>query len=274
MLESGGANTFSGSTTVSSGTLCLNNSNNTTAISVAPNATLGGSGTASSATATIQPGGIVEGGSGGAGSLTLALTFNGSGTVDAYNVAAFSSSASVAAVNVTTLTTTAATITVNVLGTLPAGNGADHILYYSSGSILGSGSGSFVLGSPISIGRKNYSLVSSGNYLDFSYSVDYPIWTGAGNAVWSSPRTAAELGLGLQRAGTDFVAGDTVFFNDSASGGSVVTVSITGSVNPLTTTFMNSTKSYTLTGSGSIVDPNGTTSGNLIVSETGSPTGR
>ena len=180
-----GSNTYNGNTTVSSGTLCLNNSNNTPAISVLPGAALGGSGSASAATATIQPGGIVQGGSNGAGSLTLAaLTFNGSGAVTAYNVGAYSSAP---AINVTTLTTGTGSITVNIGGQIPAGSGLDHILQYG-GSILGVGGYNFVLGSPLSTARNTYSLVNNAGSVDFSYAVDYPIWTGNGNGVWSSSR--------------------------------------------------------------------------------------
>ena len=72
-----------------------------------------------------------------------------------------------------------------------------------------------------------------------------PNWTQAGHAV-------------------DYADGDGVIFNDSASGSSPIAVTLNSSVSPLSVASQNSTKSYTISGTGSIQG-----SGTLSVSGAG-----
>ena len=74
------------------------------------------------------------------------------------------------------------------INNVPSGNGTMEIVKYS-GNIGGSGSGTFNLAYPTNGTRSLYSLVESGGYLDLSYAVDYPYWTGAGNKSWDFQTT-------------------------------------------------------------------------------------
>ena len=84
-----GNNTYAGGTTVAAGGLLLGGGSlsGSSAVSVSAAATFGGRGTAG--TVGVAPGGIVQGGYNGAGTLNLsALTFNGNSTI---NLTPFSS---------------------------------------------------------------------------------------------------------------------------------------------------------------------------------------
>jgi autotransporter-associated beta strand protein len=73
-------------------------------------------------------------------------------------------------------------------------------------------------------------------------------WNGAPGSVWSTSPTDANW-----QGGKAFNNGDVVSFNDTAAGSTTVTV--TGNVEPGQVTFDNSTKSYTISGAGSIIGP-------------------
>jgi fibronectin-binding autotransporter adhesin len=251
-LALGGANTFSGPMNVNSGKVYINGSVATTSISVADGATLGGSGSASSGTATVGSfsGGIVEAGYSGSGSLTLGgLAFN---TTDTVNLSNPNNYKSVPAINVTGSNGlfTNGTVTVNVLGTPPSGTGLDHVLKYS-GAIGGTGY-NFVLGTPVPSGRNLYSLVNDAGYVDFQYSVDYPYWTGAGNLSWDTT-SSNNWNLNSNNTATTYQTGDNVIFDNraiaySGSGTKVVNINA-GNVAPNSVTFSNSAVAYTLQGS-------------------------
>jgi autotransporter-associated beta strand protein len=242
------ANTYTGTTSVASGALYLNAANATTNISVAGGATLGGSGSASSATANVANGGILDLSQNTGSTFALAsLAFAGSGTINVND--AGGQYAAVPAINVTTLSTSTSPININV-SNVPQGTGIMKIVHYT-GTIGGSGSSAFHLASPTSIGRSIYSLVNVSNTIDLSYSVDYPFWSGAGNRSWDLTSTS-NWNTNSTSAATTFIANDSVVFDDRAVSysGASQTVNInTADVNPLSVTFSNTAASYTLQGS-------------------------
>ena len=91
-------------------------------------------------------------------------------------------------------------------------------------------------------------------------------WVGTGDGNWDTTTHAAKnFKLSTAGTATDFLANDSVLFDDTATG---TTVNITGNVAPANTTFNDSTKNYTLQSSGAF----GITAGTLIKNGTGSLT--
>jgi alpha-galactosidase len=268
-----GNNSYTGLTSVAGGTLLLNGTNATSSISVAAATTLGGSGSANSAAASIASGGIVSAGYNGAGTLGLGgLAFLGGGTVSVSNVANYNSAP---AINVATLSTSSTPITIDVSGTIPAGSGTEHIISYS-GSIGGSGY-NFVLAGPVSSGRNSYGLANHAGYVDFTYSVDYPYWTGAGNGSWTAANQGPNYNwtLALAGTGTNYLAGDNVLFDNRATNTAVTIADAT--VSPGSVTINNDgAHAYLFTGSGAIAGSTGLTksgTGILTIANTNTYTG-
>ena len=264
-----GPNAYTGSTAVNSGKLYLNGTNATSAISVAGGATLGGNGSATSATATVADTGIVEAGFGGLGSLSLGgLTFNNTATVNIANVGNYSGSPAVNVLNSGGLTVNgaASSVTINLSGALPSSGTAELIEY--NGSIGGTGSTAFTLNTTgLGAGpRALFSLSNPAGFVDLVYSTDHPVWTGLGSGNWitspslypleSSPTNWVLASNSSTQ--TNFIAGDAAEFNDNASGTTTVTISA-ANVAPSAVTFNNSAKNYTLTGAYGISDVSGGT---------------
>ena len=229
----------------------------TSAVSVASRATLGGLGSRVRRRHGI-PGGTITGGAAGTGSLTLngGLTFGGTGTVNVSTIANYTTNA---AVNVTQTNglTTAGTVTLMLTGAAPVGTGTAHLIEYA-GTVQGTGLSSFVLNTSGITGlgaRATLTLDTSvANFVNVNYSVDHPVWTGALNGLWSTATQSAPKNWVLasnSATTTDFISGDAVVFDDTATG--TTTVTLNGSdVTPGSVQFNNSAKNYTLNGTNAI----------------------
>jgi autotransporter-associated beta strand protein len=257
-LTLGGTNTYTGGTNVNSGKLYVNGSLDlTSTATVAAGATLGGQGTAGFV--SVNPGGNVEGGQGGSGSLTVAnLTFTGSGSVNVGTLANYATSPAINVSGSNALSTNGAgSITINVTNVAGTTIGSTYKLLSYSGAIAGSGSGAFQLGPLAS--RATGVLSDPGNELDLKITfVDYLKWTGAvAGAVWNT--TAPNWILNSTSGTTTYIdsPGDTVIFDDSAST-STVNLS-TANVHPNSVTFNNSAANYTLQGGFGIMGATGLT---------------
>ncbi|MEI8106873.1 MAG: autotransporter-associated beta strand repeat-containing protein [Verrucomicrobiota bacterium] len=283
-----GANSYTGATTVSSGTLYLNNTNATRAISVAGGATLGGRGSASAATATVDATGIVEAGFGGTGELTLAgLTFSDTATVKFGNIGNYSSSA---AIHVTTTdgliaSGAAGSVTLALSGAAPSISGTAHLLHYD-GTFGGTGFGAFILNTAaVTFGLRpvSFTLTNPEGYVDVDYVADQPVWSGAGDGEWVTsanltitPTTDWVLSSNALTQ-TNFIVGDTPIFNDAATPLVTVEVGINaGNVSPSAVLFSNNTKNYLLSGGdgiagGATLTKSGT--GNVTIGTPNSYTG-
>lgn len=143
------------------------------------------------------------------------------------------------------------TVTVNILA-----SGALQIGVYpliSSGSR--SGAGGFVLGTlPLNTVA---TLVDNGTTVNLNITdVNAPRWEGLAGGNWDIGLTTnwINAGSGLP---TFFSEGSTAVFNDEALG--TTSVALVTTVHPSSVTFNNSTKSYTLTGSGKISGSTGLT---------------
>ena len=270
-----GVSTYTGQTKVIAGDLLLsgtgtiNNSNGilingagakftqatTTALTpvvTVTNGTLEGNGTVNSAIVTNGTGGIISNGVSGNGTLTINnLTFNGAGTINLL----LSSPSPV--LNTTNLTTSGGAgvstgkITVNVSNTtLPWTSGTYQLISYTT--LGGVGFNDFLKGTIAGLGgRQSANLANAGGFIDLVVAGDNPKWTGALNGNWTTATLSAPKNWTLISGGTptDYIQGDVVLFDDTASGTTSINIS-DATVSPTSTTFNNSSRAYTISSTG------------------------
>lgn len=262
-LSLGGANSYGGATLVNGGKLFVNGSLNTaSAVSVASNATFGGSGSAGAV--SVANGGAIESGNGtAAGTLTVTALNIGStaGDLSALNLRPFASPA----VNVTGTDTLipnggAGSATINILGAAPS-VGTFTLIDYAGSPLSGAAYGAFALGTLPNRVTANLVDNAANTSVDLNVSlVDSARWSGALSSEWSTAILASPKNWVLNSDGTtptDYLAGDTVSFTDSAVS-TTVHVSV-ANVAPAAVTFNNSTKDYTLQGTASVTGTGGLT---------------
>jgi autotransporter-associated beta strand protein len=263
VLNPATGSTFVGSSnaalTVTAGALYLSNNNFGTApaVSVSGLGTFGGNGTV--AAATVAAGGGIVGGYAGAGALTMnSLTFSGSGSIQG----TLAASTTPIVVNGAVTTNGANTIGVSVAN-LPA-NGIYNLLSYGSGTDPFS---ALKLTSP----SRSLSLVdnSASQLIQVNVNLNtYPIWTGLASSDWSLATEPNPKNWQVNTGGaTDFLASDTVVFDDSVGSAGTTNVTINnGNVNPGSVSVNNNLYNYTFSGS------NGITTGALTKNGTGTLT--
>ncbi len=250
-----GNNTYTGATSVNAGNLYVNGSLSTSsAVSVAAGATLGGQG--SVGPTTVQPGGILEAGQSGVGSLTLgSLSFLGPATINV------TPNGSVPSLNVTGnngLTVSGGNSVAINIGTTTLSVGGYPLIGYS-GAIQYGDSSAFMLGTEPSGDGNIYtlkSIVGSTSYIELFVATNAPYWTGAKGTAWNTSTQNWQIG-GAGGTPSTYSNGLPVVFDDSASGG---TVAINGSnVTPASVTFSNNSLAYTLQGTSAITGSTGLT---------------
>ena len=303
-LTLSGANTYSGGTVVSAGTLQVDGSSGainsssgitvngagakylhtaTTASTRTITQTLGtvdGTGTLGTVNVASNSANVVQNGNGGTSTLTIGtLTFSGAATV---NIAQ-SGTPSTPGVNVTgMLSTTPANGTVTINATITGGGWTSGTDY----SLINVGSknfslNDFTLGTVTGV-RQGATLALNGNNLVLHIgTVDNPKWTGRDSTNWVVGTTGANKNWKLITAdtATDYLQGDAVLFDDSAS--SAVTPGLVvisaANVSPTSTIFSNSSIStYTVSGSYGIAGVGSLTksgSGTLTLTTTNTYTG-
>lgn len=285
-----GTNTYTGATAVNGGTLiisgtgAINSSSGITvntaklvqasSVAISPvvtltDGTVDGTGTINTVNVADLYSNTIANGNGTAGALTINnLAFSGSGILKL-------TTASTSPVLVTTKLTTSRTaglITVNAANTMwNSGTVYDLVSYTTTGSSVGLTD--FILGtvpnlSPRQSAALTNPIVGSTGYIALSITGDVPVWTGAYGANWTTatipnPKNWRVLGKGT----TDFLTGDTVLFDDTATGTTDVNIA-DYTVAPTSVTFNNSTKNYTLNSTSGY----GIMSGVLIKNGTGSLT--
>ena len=251
---------------VSSGTLLLTGAFTSTSnnMTLASGATLAGTGSIAGS-ASIAAGGTLENGNGGANALTFGgLSFGGAATINAH----YSGTGPALAVTGALATTPAnGPVTLNIASAVPLGNGIHNIISY--GSFAGAANN---FSANISSGlntRQSASLVLRGNNVALQVVGDSPKWTGARNdGLWTTNVQASPKNWKLITGGTasDFIAGDNVVFDDTATG--TTTLDLDGAINAGVIEFNNSTKAYTI----SSTTFGGLNAGTLIKNGTGSLT--
>ena len=296
VLTINGPASYTGPTNVSSGTLLFNGPDSTSSISVGNgNKTVGALGGVLSTTAivsvastTLSTKDSIIAGYAGSGSMTVGgLSFAGPANIYISNVSQYAASSS-AAIVVTgsnaLAVTTANSIPLILTGPAPSGSGSVELLQYSgsiAGNVSGGNSTAFTLTNQLTGAgaRAVFSLTNPPGYIDLSYKVDYPVWTGALDGKWvTSAGTAAtspaDWESAISGAPTTFLQGDTVVFSDSATN-TAVNIS-SAAVSPASVLFIGNTSSYTLTGAYGIAGGGGLTvngSGSVTIATSNGYTG-
>jgi fibronectin-binding autotransporter adhesin len=270
-----GANTFTGSTLVSTGKLYVNSpgSMGASSVTVSNNTTFGGSGTAGNV--TVNNGGTLEGGYTGSGTLTAGNVTLGASASDAVTLAGtLSTTAGYKPISVTNLTINGGDqkVMLNATG-LGLTNGTYYDLLVSTNAITAPNASS-VLASLKSNARAYSAAVSGdGKKIQLLFDSNASIyWTGANSTAWNT--SATNWKITSNNNDTQFLANDIVLFNDGPTSS---TVDISGgNVTPIAATFNNSSSTtYTLQGSNGIsagiITKNG--SGTLNINNTNTTTG-
>ena len=141
--------------------------------------------------------------------------------------------------------TTHGTTTVNLISSYLPPIGMYPLIDYS-GSILGSGSAGLALGSlpsPTIQAKLQNDPIHDVLYLDITAS-DVPKWTGAVNGSWDT--TTQNWLLANAKTVTNYVQGENVLFDDTATG--TTAVNLPAAVTPNFVAFNNNSLTYTLSG--------------------------
>jgi autotransporter-associated beta strand protein len=253
----GSINSSSGITINGSGATFVKSSsvNSTPAISLMQG-TLNGTGTVGNVTVSSLAANTVTNAIGGTAVLTIpTLAFSGNGTLSINVAGGNVTTPGIATTTLTTANAGSGEITVNVTPTsawTTPGNTTYDLLSFSN--VTGNVS-DFTKGSiGLLTSRESATLGLTGSDLTLTIASDSPKWTGLDNGNWMVGSTGPNHNWQLINAGTptDYIQGDTVLFDDSASSAvSPGNVSISsGNVTPTATTFNNSVINYTLSSSG------------------------
>ncbi len=263
-LTLSGANTYTGSTAINGGGLVISTlQTGGGSFSVADGAALGINVVSAN---TLPMSSLTSGNSAGT---TVNFTFS------------INPSASVAAVTAASLAanggTNAVTINIYINGGVAAGQFP--LIQYPAGSIGGTGFSAFKLGAVPSYLTASLVNNTANNSVDLKVTaVAEPEWSGALSSEWSTNRLASPKNWVFVTDGktpTDYADGNSVLFNDVATGTTTVNVSV-ADVAPASVTFNNNAKNYTLTGSKAVAGATGlvkTGSGSLAIQNINSFTG-
>jgi fibronectin-binding autotransporter adhesin len=265
ILTLSGTNTYTGTTTLSGGTLNITGSlASGSSVAVASGTTLTGTGTVGG-TVTVATGtSIIIAGNGISGTLNVngGLIFDGTGTIHIGTLTNYTSSAALAVAGNLTLSGGVGAVTL----ALPNGavsTGTYHLVGHSNS--LADLSGLTVTGPDIG-NRQSAALANNTGMIDYVVSGAVPYWSGIQSTEWSTNTITGDKNwkLDTNNSPTDFLASDTVLFNDNATN---TTADITvDDVTPVSVSVSGS-KNFTFTGSKAIAG-----TGSLTIDSTGSLT--
>lgn len=277
-----GTNTYTRATVINGGTLSLGATGsiaNSPTITVASGAffdvsglaggftlgggkTLRGEGTVTGNVLTGSTGiPVITAGNGTSGTLSINgdLTFTAAADLNIGTLSNYTSTAAVAVSGNLAATGSPGDVYIN-LPTAAVAAGTYRLI--SSANTLPDAT-SFQLGTQPALGsRQGGSLVANTNSLDYVVTGINPVWTGAQSGEWSTA-AITPLKNWVTNVATDYIEGDAVTFNDSATG--TTTVNLTMDVNPTSVSFNHSAKDYTLQSTGVV----GIASGLLTKTGTG-----
>jgi len=266
-----GANTYTGATQVAGGTLTLSGTgsiNSSSGITIngsgalfeqigsvastpaitLTQGTLDGTGIVGAVTVGAGTGGIVTNGNGSTAKLTMSsLTFTGGGTITLNLAGGTTTTEGLTVTNALTTPGIAHSITVNLVPTTSFNSTTYDLIGY--GSFSGNLS-DFIVGSGLT-SRQSGTFGTSGNFITLTIAGDAPKWSGLDNGNWVVGSTGPNSNWKLITAGTatNYISGDTVLFDDSATGTTTIDIPA-ANVTPTLTTFNNSSKTYVIGSSG------------------------
>ncbi len=243
-LTLSGSNNFSSGTSISSGTLLLTGalSSAANAVTLAGGATLAGTGTVAGSV-SVASGGILENGNGGTNALILgALSFAGTATINAnYS----GTTPALAVTNALSTTPASGQVALNITSAVPLANGPHNLISYGS---FGGAASNFTP-NVISVlnSRQSASLILNGNNVALQVIGDTPKWTGLVSGNWTTNVVpgAKNWKLAIGNTATDFITGDNVLFDDSATGTTAIDIG-DDNIDAGAIEFNNSSKNYTL----------------------------
>lgn len=252
LILADGSDTYTGSTTVSNGTLVVNNIiNGGGTLTTVTNTTLSGNGTNTGAVfvgGTLQPGGIGSAGTFGSGSLTLQA-----GPTAAFDLAAVNTIGSgvndLVQVN-GDLNANNTAISINLLqGNLQAGS---YRLFNYTGNLVGSFAPSVTLGGGASRFTLSLDTSTAGQVnLVVSGSTANLRWNSASDSTWDIATTANWFNLGTSLNDV-FYQADKVLLDDTAGIQTTLNISAGVSVVPTVITNKSDINAFTISGAGKI----------------------
>jgi fibronectin-binding autotransporter adhesin len=226
-----GANTYNGPTSVTGGTLAYSTSQSSIGtMSVSSGATLGVKHT-TGGLATLTTTNLTL----AAGTPNLSFDFNGL-------------SSPTAALMSTGAFTNNGTLGVTFANATNLSSGTYTLISYTSYAGGGTFPGSTYTFTPRTSGTINN---NGTNALLLNVTADKPVWTGLDSGQWKVGSTGANSNWKLVTAGTptDYIEGDAVLFDDSATGTLAIDISA-ANVSPTSVTFNNLTNTYTVSSGG------------------------
>jgi autotransporter-associated beta strand protein len=249
-LTLSGPNNYSGGTVVNGGGLVVSNTTGSATGSgpvFVSNATFGGNGTVTGAVnasnASLIFGSTIGSSGHLPGTLTLSGGLNVSGGSATYYLNTPNSSDLLSLGSSTLNLTGSTTVYLDNLGSLSTNK--YQLASFSDGSAPSVAGLSVGAGAPSGF-TYNFSSTPTGLYLNVT-SPTSVTWALSGNGAWDTTSPNWNNGSGL----TNFTNGLAALFDDT-SGGTNSVVTLTSALSPSLVTFANNTKSYNISGSGSI----------------------
>ena len=231
------------------------------------NGSLSGNGTVNTVTISSGAANSIASNNTSTGPLTIgSLTYSGAG---AMNLTTSPGTATTPVLPVTTLAANGAanSVTINAANTSGGWANGTYQLVSFTGSIGGTGFPAFTAALTGLGTRQTSSLTNPTGLIDLVIGGDSAVWTGKLSGDWTTTVQAApkNWALSTSSAPTDYVSGDAVVMDDTATGTTNVNIA-TANVTPALVSFNNSTKNYSIGSTGGFVIAG---TGGMILNGTG-----
>lgn len=266
VLTLSAGNDYSGPTSITGGTLAVTGSlSEFSAVTVGSGATLSGTGYVNGGVTVSDGGKLAAGTAAGLDLIMSSLTIANTATINIAELQNYNAltvtNAPLTSQGFFLISGPSGSITVN-LPAAPIAAGTYHII--GSPNTLAN-TAKFVLGTKPALGsRQTGTLVANAGFIDYQVTGVNPVWTGTFDGEWSTAAKGTPKNW-FTTASTDFITGDIVTFNDTAT---AFTVTIPADVTPTSVFIDNSANDYTFTGAAGIAGASTTVTKNGVSSAT------